>query len=157
MPETHTQTCTHPNHHESISPWFNHTYFYFSWLTVTISYCILLFDILFSWALTHKRMQSWTNKEPLVSLHIWQTSQALIRSRLYIVAVCQVFLESAKCTKSHLKVVLLLLLVVPSQVSYSLSSSSFCLFIWFFVRWVLGWVTPSLWSWLKELETCSCT
>lgn len=41
-----------------------------------------------------------TNNQPLASLHLWQTSQGIIRSWLYIVAVCQVCQESAASTEN---------------------------------------------------------
>ncbi len=153
----------HTHQHESLSPWFSHTYSHLCWqnsVSVFISkFC--WFHVLFSWALTHKHTDLQTNKEPFDSLHCWQASQGIIRSRLYIVAVCQVFLEFAARTKSHLTELLLLspfpflhLLLLLSQVSYSLSSSSFC-HVWFFVRCVLGldkWPT----SWISFLPKGIC-
>lgn len=58
--------------------------------------------LVFSRALTHKHAQDWANKKLLDSLQVGQTSQGVISPGMYIVAVHQVFLEFAVCTKkSH--------------------------------------------------------
>lgn len=73
----------------------------------------------FSWALTHKHVQDWANKELIDSLQLRQTSQGVIRSGMYIVAVHQVFLEFAVCTKSRLTVLLLPGILHPQPTSLS--------------------------------------
>lgn len=79
-----------------------------------------------------------TNRD---SLHCWQTSQGIIRSWLYIIAECQISLESAACTKSHLTMLLLLSphplllgFILLSRISDSLSSFTFFLLI-FYKSW----------------------
>lgn len=77
-----------------------------------------------------------TNRDVLDSLHCWQTSQGIIRSWLYIIAECQISLESAAYTKSHLTMLLLLSphplllgFILLSRISDSLSSFTFFLLI----------------------------
>ena len=104
MPEPHAHTHTHTH----TPSWINKSLLRDTPISISADRArrlhlqILLFDILFSRAPTHKRERSLTNKDPSDSLHRWQASQGIITPRLYIVPVCQVCVESAVCTESNL-------------------------------------------------------
>lgn len=115
-----------------------------------------------------------TNRDVLDSLHCWQTSQGIIRSWLYIIAECQISLESAAYTKSHLTMLLLLSphplllgFILLSRISDSLSSFTFFLLIFMragkflrimdlFLTYVLAFFLFPSWQYMQRKKNAQC-